>query len=503
MKPFKTSDLYLLIFYTALIIASTSCRTNSNSMAIRNKHLVKLFHSASNEVLLKEARISFLDEDYANALMIYKKLLNTSYSKKARTNYKIGECYLAMKNYTAAIDFLEKAKAENPKVHKDLNLLLGQAYHLSNKLDQAIEVLEEYTGNKHIYKEDYTFALALIEQCKTAKILISNPVNTKIKNLGSLVNSPFEDYGPSVSADGKILVFTSRRREVTGIGIDPADGKYFEDVFLSTWNDSTNSWNKAESVRGRLNSYFHDAALSISPDGKQIFVYRNTPGETGSGDIYVSNLTTYGRWSSPKPLTKQINTSYFESSASLSADGNYLYFISEKRGGLGNGDIYRSKKIGKNAWGPAENLGAVINSGEDESSVFIHPDGKTLYFSSKGHQTMGGYDIFKSVFENGQWSKPENMGYPINTLQDDLHFVLTEDNRTAYYSTTNKDELHERDIYEIDMNNHETHALKESLSKEHLSVSKGSVNGTGPGKAVEATVEIVNLSGKVISTALN
>ncbi|MDQ3192477.1 MAG: tetratricopeptide repeat protein [Bacteroidota bacterium] len=471
----------------------------SSIVSVKDTNSTKGFNSVTNQIKLKQARASFLTEDYKVALETYREIFS-SFPNEAIINFRLGECYFALKNYDATIEFLENARTQDPQVNKSLNLILGQAYQRNGKLDKTIEVLQEYLNNPKSSKEENSQALIFIEQCKTAKALMANPVNVKINNPGPDINSVYEDYAPSLTADGKTLIFTSRRPETTGGKVD-IDGKYFEDIYISTYNDSTNKWSVAESVEGRLNTEFHDAALSISADGKQIFVYKNIPGETGSGDIYVSKLNNKEKWGAPKPMPKEINTSYFESSASLSADEQYFYFVSERRGGYGNGDIYRCKKISKREWGEAENLGPVINSSEDEVSVFIHPDGKTLFFSSKGHNTMGGYDIFKSVNTNGVWSKPENIGFPINTLQDDLHFVLSLDNSTAYYSSTKKGTLGERDIFQIDMKSYAVHLKDGEVYKSNgLSILKGSVYNTDAAQVVEANIRILDLQEKEITS---
>lgn len=489
-------NLVLLIFS---IILLTEC-SNASIISVKDTTSQKGFNSLSNQVKLKQARNNFLAENYQLALENYREL-QSSYPNDAMANFRVGECYFALLNFAATVEFLENSKAQNSLVHKNLNFILGQAYHRTGKIDKAIEVLQEFVNSSKEILEENKDALTFIEQCKTAKKLMANPVNVKISNPGAFINSPFEDYGPSLSGDGKTLIFTSRRPETTGGRTDPGDGKFYEDIFISSWNDASNTWSEAKPVPGRLNTDFHDAALSISPDGTQIFVYRNVPGETGSGDIYVSKLNNKQVWAAPKPMAKEINSSYFESSASICADESYFYFVSEKRGGFGNGDIYRSKRLSKNVWGEAENLGPVINTTEDEVSVFIHPDGKTLFFSSKGHNTMGGYDIFKSVYNNGSWSVPENLGYPINTFHNDLHFVLSSDNSTAYYSSIKENGLGERDIYRIDMKNYAVHLKENQVYKSNgLSILKGSVFDMDAAQAVEATIDVLDLSGQKVSS---
>jgi tetratricopeptide (TPR) repeat protein len=455
----------------------------------------KGINTASSQIKLKQARNKFLAEDFKSALAIYRELIG-SHPEDAMLKLRAGECYIALKNYEQAVESLEEALKINPEVNKNLKFLLGQAYHRTGEFDKAIEMFEGFKLLAKEKQEEFQDAVSYIGQCNTAKALIAAPVNVDIINSGNRINSKFDDYGPSVSADAKVMIFTSRRPDTRGGAVDPGDGKFYEDIYISFWDEQLNAWGEAEAVQGRLNTEFHDAALSISPDGKQIFVYRNVPGETGSGDIYVSKVNAQGKWSAPTPMPKPINTSYFESSACMSADGNYIYFISEKRGGYGLGDIYRAKRSGRSEWGEPENLGDVINTPEDEVGVFIHPDGKTLFFSSKGHNTMGGYDIFKSVYEKGKWSKPVNIGYPINTLNDDLHFVMTSDNKRAYYSSLRPEGLGERDIYEINLERYNIMGGKEDIVKKHdgLSIIKGNIVDSDEGHAIEANIIFIDVS---------
>ncbi|MDP4587028.1 MAG: hypothetical protein NWS86_02525, partial [Flavobacteriales bacterium] len=189
------------------------------------------------------------------------------------------------------------------------------------------------------------------------------------------------------------------------------------------------------------------------PDGKQIFVYKNNL--NSAGDIFVSTLNSNDNsWRAPEKMPRPINTSYFESSISITQDGQKIYFISERGGsGFGQGDIYVSEKQGA-GWSKPENLGEVINTPFDEKFVFIHPNGKTLYFASDGHQCLGSYDIFKTEFVNGRWSIPINLGYPINTVNEESTFSLTQDNKTMLIAAEYSDTFGERDIYKIDVSNY-------------------------------------------------
>jgi hypothetical protein len=180
-----------------------------------------------------------------------------------------------------------------------------------------------------------------------------------------------------------------------------------------------------------------------------MYVYRNNA--SSAGDIFISSYSrSEDEWRSPERLPKPINTSYFESSVSITADGNTIYFISERPEGLGQGDIYVATKT-SSGWSKPKNLGGVINTELDEKFVFIHPNGKTLYFASDGHQGMGSYDIFRSEFVNGQWGIPVNLGYPINTVNEESTFSLTSDNQSMFIAAEYDDSLGERDIYRIDL----------------------------------------------------
>ncbi len=402
----------------------------------------------------------YKEGDYYGALRIYREIYD-KYKNDAKINYRVGLCHFALQDMDNAIIFLnnavelsEKSKKNKKSVGNDVHFKIGQAYQYLGNIDKALEEYSKYERSLKAGKLKRDPVNEYILQCNIARNMMNNPVNVKIKNLGKTVNSEYDDAMPSITADGKTLIFTSRRPDTKGAGIDINTGNYYDDIYISTWNEDKNKWNEAEGAPGNLNSDGHDACLSISPDGNSIFVYRNIAGVTGSGDIFVSNLKN-DEWSSPKPLPRSINTSFFESSACLSPDGKLLYFVSERPGGFGNADIWVSKKIGKQEWEKPVNLGPAINTEYDELGVFLHPDGKTLFFTSKGHGSMGGYDVFVSRNEDGKWSNPINLGYPINTTKDELHFTLTTDGKTAYISSRKVSGLGGADIYEIDLRNYE------------------------------------------------
>lgn len=428
-----------------------------------------IFEKGSDTYKMQKARTLYLNRDYQAALEVYETLIPTN-GDNALLNFRMGECLLAMMHYQTAFGYLEKAQKLNPAVDKEFYLTYGKTLHHLEKLDEAMGQYEKYKSTLDSTKFHLSIEVNLLmEQVKYAKEMMKKPVDVTITSLGDIINSKYDDHGPSISADGKTLIYTSRRPETTGASRDPEDKKYYEDIYISTWNDAESRWNKGEQVPGRLNTEVHDGCLSIAPDGSEIFVYKNS-GEGGSGEIFVSRLSTSGKWGTAKELGKTINTSYFESSASMTADGKTLYFISERKGGFGLADIYVSQKISKTEWGPAVNIGNAINTTFDERMVFIHPNGKYLFFSSDGHSTLGGYDIFVSKFndKDSTWGKPVNLGYPVNTVNDEINFTLTSNGKKAYMSAFKLDGLGEVDIYEIDLSRYDVFSISENNSSGYI-----------------------------------
>lgn len=365
-------------------------------------------------------------------------------------NLKIGLCYLRSLNKSKSLDYVKKAYELNPLVDPDIEYHLGKANQYNYNWDKAIRHFENWRKTLIPAKdvEKMRAADKSLKECRTGQRLMNKPERVWIDNLGDKINTEYPEYSPYISADEGIIIFTSRRPDTRGGGIDPQDNKYFEDIYISEKNKETGEWEKAINMGSNINRKTHDAPAGVSPDGQKMFVYY---GDQGTGDIFQSDLEQ-DEWQKPERLGKNINTKdYRESGAALSFDGKYLYFISGKPGGLGKRDIYRSEwNKEKEEWGESVNLGPTINTQYDEVGVFFHPDGKTMFFASEGHESMGGYDIFYSVMnENGVWGKPENIGYPINTPDDDVFFVLSASGRHGYYSSFTEDGFGEMDLYKI------------------------------------------------------
>jgi len=423
-----------------------------------------------DKIKMLQAKSSMTDGDYNGALRIYR-VLYTEHGTDAMLNWRMAECYLALNQGQDALAYLQKAQENNPEIDKDLEYNMGLAHRMVREQEEAISHLNKYLENDKLVKADREKAEELKAKCEATIQMMANPVDVKISSAGEGINTEENhEYHPSVTADGKIMVFTSRRSNTEGGKRYEEDNDWYEDIYISYWSDSLNGWAPAIPIPGAINTEGHDANLSISPDGRQLFTFR----DQNAGDIFVSKtrmnknatdaiadgspdaarLISLNRWSKAYSLGKNVNSGYFDSNASLTADSKTMFFISERpTGGKGNGDIWMANAISTTDWGKAENV-SVLNTIEDEKSVFIAPDGKTLFFSSKGHKNMGGYDIFKSVIQaDGTWGEPQNLGYPINTPGDESEFTITADGKTAYYSVKGSANG-KYDIMKIDLSNY-------------------------------------------------
>ncbi len=399
--------------------------------------------NSKEKVRLDEAVIDFEIYDYVRARKVFIKYLDKAPSSY-ELHHKIGICHY---NLDATKDVAKSYFLKGIEETPESWFYLGQCYHLNEQFDSALISLRIYmqAEDREHGDDEVKRNIAISNR---AKEMIADPVDVKIYNIGPNLNTEYDEYAPLITADESMMVFTSRRAGSTGERTDPY-GKYFEDIYSSLNNQG--DWLPAEKISENINTGTHDAAVGLSADGNTIIVYRTNKKITG-GDLHYSNFED-NRWSTPRSYGESINSEWQEASASLSADGRVMYFSSNRPGGYGGKDIYRIVKLGNNKWSLPMNLGSEINTPYDEDAPFFHPDGKTLYFSSKGHETMGGYDIFKSELENNFWSIPKNLGYPINTTGNDIFFVLSGDNKRGYYSSHREDGMGGQDIYVVSFEN--------------------------------------------------
>lgn len=394
--------------------------------------------------LLKNANSFYEEELYKDAIPVYLEVLKLEPSN-AEANYKIGLSYFKTIHKVKALPYLEKAFKLNPAIDSDMKYYLAKANHLTHRFDEALRLYKEYHAAIDPKDEEHKKAIERkIFEVENGALYKQNPVKAKITNLGDVLNTKYSDFAPVISADESILVFTSRRPGSTGGELDDKL-EHYEDVYISY--QINGKWGPPKNIGKPVNTNTHDASIAISPDGSVVFLYKDFQ----LGDIYFSEFDGK-EWSKPEDMGKNINTKYGETSISMTADGKVVYFSSDRPGGFGGMDIYISTKDRKGRWGEAVNLGPTINTPFQEESPFIHADGKTLYFSSRGHAGMGDFDIFKTIKQpDGTWTQPENLGYPINTADDDLYFVLSADNKHGYYSSEREDGFGEKDLYLISM----------------------------------------------------
>lgn len=502
------------VFFIAFISVGISVSATNSALTVPDSVKNQKF-----TIQMTQARVKFQNENFQGALRIYSEL-QTENPDKTFVNYRMGETYFMLGDYNNTIKYLKKLQKDKEDNMDMLYYYLGRSYHSLFDFENALVYYEKYIETSKKKDIEFFKVPLYLSHVKNAIQLMSKKVDVKIKNLGETINSEYVDAVPSITADQEQLIFTSRRPDNKMELKDPSTGQYYDDVYTSH-KLQNGSWSKAELIRGDINTEWHDANTSISPDGKTIFLYKNIINITHSGDIYTSTKNDQNEWSTPIPLKENlakgffnkikitfstlfkgertINSSYFETSACITADNNTLYFVSERsKKGIGNADIWQAHKSGS-GWSTPRNLGKNINTENDEIGVYIHPDGKTMFFSSNGEQSMGGYDIFMSKMENGKWSKAINLGYPINTPYDEFHFALSTDSKTAYISSNRKNGLGAVDIYEIDMQNYFKKQGFE-FSQTKLTVVKGRVVDEEQ-NPISTTITIKNKNtGKIVST---
>lgn len=421
-----------------------------------------------------QGNLLMAEKNWPMALAFFKEAYKVD-SGNANINYKMGVCYLnTASDKQEALRFLRVAsegiarnydpyETAEKKAPENTYYYLAQAYHYNYRFDSAIAFFESYKALLANRDPEATKEIDMrINWAKNAQEFMASPLPVTIINMGDSINSPLPDYSPVMSVDESTIIFTSRRFGSIGI-----DGEYYEDILICEKKED-GTWTSARPISPYINTVTNEASISLSTDGNILFIYRDDNG----GDIYTSTLQN-GAWISPSPMGGEINTKNWETHACLSADGNTLYFVSDRPGGFGGRDIYRCVRLPNGAWSKALNLGPTVNTEADEDSPFIHPDQRTLYFASKGHKSMGGFDIFfTSKNEEGVWAEPINLGYPINTPDDDIFFVTSPDGKRAYFSSVRKGGYGDKDVYMANLEQPKSQGL--TLLKGHIYNADGS-----------------------------
>lgn len=371
---------------------------------------------------LQKADRYYERKDYDNALIHYLKALEVE-PNDPHTNYRAGVSYLNEDEYSQAVGYLERAYQLKPEVDADIHYYLGMAYQRDHQFSKARGHFETV---RKMNKRLAAVASQKIRQCIDGDSLMKIAVNGEVELLAGGISSPFSELTSLVSADGNTLVFTSNR---SGDDYEIKSSTNDENVYIS--RKASGSWETPALIAEAINVKLNEAATFLSADGKTLLLYY----EDGGGDIYTSTLND-GEWSRPQPLNKFVNhPQYRESSACLSPDGQRLFFSSNRPGGKGGFDLYVCTLGSNGQWGRPANLGAGINTRGDEQWPFLHADSVTLFFSSNGWASLGETDIFKTEERDGEWSRPQNLGYPINTSAHESHISVSPDGRTGYLTS--------------------------------------------------------------------
>jgi outer membrane protein OmpA-like peptidoglycan-associated protein/tetratricopeptide (TPR) repeat protein len=430
--------------------------------------------------------------------------------KKAQQNFEYAQKLLLSKDYDGAAKLLEDAVAADPSFQFAF-IQLADVYKLKRSFEKAkfnylkaigiqtvpiatrvyyslgeaeLNTGEYASAEKHfsLFKELYKGkdqemilkAVKYIRDCNFAVIAIKSPEKYDPVNLGPAINTKDREYLPTLTADGSTLIFSRT-----------VDGN--EDFYVS--RKVNKEWKTAIPLSAQINTRFNEGAQSISPDGMYLFFTGcNRPDGFGSCDLYVSHKSG-NNWDAPFNLGAVVNSSSWDSQPAVSPDGNTLYFVSNRPGGIGGYDIWKTTLNGEGEWSKPENLGPGINTIYDENTPFVHPDGKTLYFSSNGWPGMGSMDIFYSRAQtDGKWGKPVNIGYPINTFNEESGLMVSPDGTEGYFSSILKGGLGDMDIYRF--------KLPEAAKPLPITYVKGIVRDKETRGFLEAKVQVVNLKTK-------
>lgn len=415
--------------------------------------LVSAFRLAGQTIAESDSKTAsekFKAGNYDEALTDYLDLLEEN-PKNMEYNYRIAVCYLNTNiNKSKAIPYLEVVTRQE-KYEPDAMYLLGRAYHFAYRFDDALRCYNQFKKDGKGSSENLADADREIQNCYNAKELMKYPQNVTFENIGSNINSAFPDYYPFVPSDESFVVYNSKRPE--GGNLRQPDGSYYSSVYIS--RESEGGFLKGKNIGAPIATDDGNVeVVGLSANGNFLLLYYDN--FSGAGDIFISEYDNVKKmYKKPVRLDENINSAKGdEIAATISNDGNTIYFASNRSGGFGGIDLYVSHRLPNGKWSPAQNLGAEINTDADEDFPSLSPDDKILFFSSKGHTSMGGYDIFKVEWDEAgaRWTGVKNLGYPINTPEDNSNFRISDNGRYGYVAMRREDGLGDLDIYRVTFN---------------------------------------------------
>ncbi|MEI6049521.1 MAG: OmpA family protein [Bacteroidota bacterium] len=465
------------LFITFIIITSCTITRTSFSQGL---------HTTSNKALkaYNEGVTAYDYLNYNKAEINFKEAI--SLDKRFYEAYvMLGELMAKQMRYNEASSGYKAAVKIDSLFFKPVFFSLANAEMMSGDYYKALIHFNVYLAQTGMSERNKLVAIKNVKNCEFALNVMKNPVPFSPVSVGNGINTTDDEYWPSITADGQTMMFT---RQGNPVDRNASFGANQEDFYLSCFSD--NSWQKAINAGPPLNTRQNEGAQSLSSNGSYMFFTAcDRPGGLGSCDLYFSTFFD-GSWSEPSNLRSPVNTPNWESQPSISADGRTLFFSSSRPGGSGGKDIWFSRLNDKNIWMNPVNMGKSINTDGDEMSPFIHFDGRTLYFASDGRVGMGGFDIFITrMNDDSTWTEPQNLGYPINTCNDEMGLVIESCGQKAYFSSI-RDKLNGKDIFYFN--------LYESVRPNPVSYLKGKVYDRETGKLLKADYELINLTtGKV------
>lgn len=446
--------------------------------------ITSFFSASAQPVVALTADDYYAYQDFNRALEEYLKLYKAK-KDDIKTNLRIGICYLNVnEDGSKAIPYLQFVYNKG-EYEKELLFQLGQAYAYDYNFDEAIKFFNEYRSK--LSAKDYGLIDHYIANCETAKVMIKNPVNVTFENLGKEINSKYPDYSPCITKDESTIYFTSRR-DGNVTKLKSAQGFFTADVYFSKVQNG--QWTKAKGVGPLINTLEGEECVSITPDGKTMLLYMDN--ETSTGDLFITTFSTKSN-TFPKPvlLDEPANSKNLEMEGYINQDENVLFVASDRSGGFGDIDIFMFKKLPNEKWGLPINLGPGVNTKYREAYPVFDEQNQILYFASQGHANMGGFDIFKSKFDpkTQTFLPAENMGYPINTPEDNMEFSFTKNKREGYIAAVRKEGIGNLDVYKVIFNDVDN----------KVSVITGiiSTNYTDTlNKGIDATITLLNAKTK-------